>query len=193
MGNYLPTLSTLNSPGRASWPFVGHVAELKAVRQLVTHAKPGAGALALVNGEAGVGKSRFLQEIAARESGSAFVISLGCAAASGSDGHSLSEQLATALRDRDLRGLARRRPVLCTVDTLQKATPDDRIVVEALVKASMVNRVVVVMACTSEWSGIGGTTPAWFDDWTRAGAVSINLARLNRPRSELLLKAMLSA
>ena len=193
MGNYLPAPSTAESPSRPSWPFVGHIAELKTVRQLIAHAKPGAGVLVMINGEAGLGKSRFLQELAARESRSAAVISLGCTEASGSGEHSLTEQLAAALRDGDLHRLARQRPILCTVDDVHRATPDHRTVVEALVHASASNRVVVVMACTREWSGIGCTLPAWLDEWTRAGAVSMNLAHLDRPRSEILLKAMLSA
>lgn len=193
MGNYLPAFSPAASSSDPAWPFVGHVAQLKAVRQLVTRARTGAGAVAVISADPGYGKSRFLQEVAARESRSSFLISLGCGAGRGAQRRPLSEQLAAALRDRDLRSLTRQRPVLCTVDDLQKATLDDRSVVESLACDSTVNRIVLLAACASESSGMGVTTPAWLGDWMQTVMLSLSLTALNRPQAEILLKSMLSA
>jgi DNA-binding CsgD family transcriptional regulator len=181
MGNSLPSSfeSLADQPG---WPFVGRVAQVKAARQLVMRAKSGTGAVALIDGEPGMGKSRFLYEIAARESEAAVMIPLVCSAAVVDEGRPLREQLTAALRGRDLLGVARQRPVLCTIDDVHNATTDDRAVIETLASAAAAHRVVVLAACASEWSGA----------WTRGNVVSMNLAPLDRSRSEVLLKAMLS-
>ncbi len=182
MGNYLPS-SFESLADRPDWPFVGRVAQLKAVRQLVNRAKSGTGAAALIDAEPGMGKTRFLYEAAAREYGSAITIPLVCSAAVADEGRPLREQLNAALRGRDLPGIARQRPVLCIVDDVHNATTDDRAVIEMLANVATAHRVVVLAACASEWSGA----------WTRGGVVPVNLAPLDRSRSEILLKAMLSA
>jgi DNA-binding CsgD family transcriptional regulator len=184
MGNYLPISAPVTSPGEPSWPFVGHVAQIKAVRQLVAQAKPSAGAVALVCAGPGFGKSRFLREVAARESGSSAVMSLECAV-SVARRRSLREQLAAALGERDLRGFARGRSVLCTLDDLHEAALADRSAVEELVRAASSSGAVILAACASSWLGAS--------DLARAGAVCVELAALDAARSEIWLKAMLSA
>ena len=106
MGNDLP-LSFESLADHPGWPFVGRVAQLKAVRQLVTRAKSGTGAVALIGAEPGLGKSRFLHEAAARESGSAVTIPLVCSGAVAGGASPLRDQLTAALRGRDLLGVAR--------------------------------------------------------------------------------------
>src|SRR5580698_8418211 len=124
MGNYLPS-SFESLADYPSWPYVGRVAQLKAVRQLVTRATTGTGAVALIGADPGMGKSRFLYEVVARESGSALVIPLVCSAAPVDEGRPLRDQLTSALRGRDLPNVARQRPVLCSVDDAHNATTDD--------------------------------------------------------------------
>lgn len=51
-------------PLQARWPFVGRDGPRSDVRTLLTAAADGRGSLAMIGGEAGVGKSRFLREVA---------------------------------------------------------------------------------------------------------------------------------
>jgi predicted ATPase len=62
-----------------------------------------------------------------------------------------------------------------------------------LERIAAAHRVVVLASCASEWSGVGSSTPEWLGAWTRPGVASMNLTPLDRSRSEILLKAMLSA
>ncbi|HEY3675475.1 MAG TPA: LuxR C-terminal-related transcriptional regulator [Candidatus Tumulicola sp.] len=139
--------------------------------------------MALIGADPGMGKSRFLREVVAREVGSPVTIPLVCSAAVAGQTSPLRDQLTAALRGRDLHAVARQRPVLCTVDDVHNATIDDRTVVETLARSTLAHHVVVVASCASEWLGT----------WSQAGVVSMNLAPLDRSRSEILLKAMLSA
>ena len=55
-------VAMLGDPGGGRLPCVGRSAELEAVREMVTRAKRGDGALLLFSGEAGVGKTRMILE-----------------------------------------------------------------------------------------------------------------------------------
>src|SRR5687767_10370638 len=89
------------SPAR-SHPFVGRRTELATALLLLDAAARGTGAALLVTGEAGVGKSRLVAEVAARAAERGFVILTGHAVEGGGAYRPFAEALARPLRRQPL-------------------------------------------------------------------------------------------
>ncbi len=89
---------------------VGRADELAAVRLLVDAAAAGSGAAVLVTGEAGIGKSRLLDEVAERAAAAGMVVLSGRAVAGGGTYRALAEALLTHLRATRLDEPAELRP-----------------------------------------------------------------------------------
>jgi hypothetical protein len=66
--------------------FVGRRAEMASLAALMKRAHDGAAAFALIGGEAGVGKTRLVEELAAQASGAGFTVLVGHCIELGAEG-----------------------------------------------------------------------------------------------------------
>jgi len=98
------------SPGAGNTALVGRRAELATVRRLVDAVPRGDGALLLITGEAGIGKTRLVQEVAARAAVVGLAVLRGRAVQGGGTFRAVAEALARPLREHSLLDSVRLRP-----------------------------------------------------------------------------------
>ncbi|MFF2852344.1 BTAD domain-containing putative transcriptional regulator [Streptomyces sp. NPDC058001] len=153
-------------PGDAPPPLAGRSEETSQLMAVLSRAAPGRTACAVVSGEPGVGKTRLLDELAARAVSAGFAVARaqGGQAQGGSGGRSLpspAAQLLHALRQdgyepgvpvsgrtttgKLLQALSR-RPTLCIVDDLDEASPEVQSELRHIVEALPEGPIAVVCA-----------------------------------------------
>ena len=98
------------SPGAGNTALVGRRAELAAALRLVDAVAHGEGAMLLITGEAGIGKTRLVQEVAARAAVVGLPVLRGRAVLGGGTFRAVAEALARPLREHSLLESARLRP-----------------------------------------------------------------------------------
>lgn len=150
--------------------FVGRDAELARVQRLFSDAVLGAGAGLLIEGEPGIGKSRFLQEGAHLRS--PLVTSVVCSAAD-------------ALKR--LQPMPR-RPIAFFVDDLHQARASDSRAFSALLELAERFRIVVVGAYSSEM--MTSKLAAQIVRWWEAGTAHLRLPALRDAETELLIRSV---
>ncbi|WP_326813410.1 AAA family ATPase [Streptomyces scopuliridis] len=153
-------------PGDATPPLAGRSEEMSRLTAVLSKAAAGRTACGVVSGEPGVGKTRLLDEPAARAVSAGFAVARaqGGRVQGGSGGHSLpspAAQLLHALRQdgyergvpvsgrtttgKPLQALSR-RPTLCMVDDLDAASPGVQSELRQLVEALPEGPIAVVCA-----------------------------------------------
>lgn len=187
------------SPFAAPPHFVGRGADLARVQALFHDAALGQGCFLLVEGETGIGKSRFLAECASVNP-RAIVLEAHCG-----DGHLEGDDLASQLAAERRRSSSRsapghsallasiaerskRRPVVLLVDDVQSSTAGEHALLDSLVAMTRRHRVVVVATFVDDRLRRIGGPAVTADAWLAAGARSHRLEPLDESTMEIFVR-----
>ena len=187
------------SPFASPPPFVGRSADLAYVQALFHDASLGHGSLLIVEGERGIGKSRFLAECASVNP-RAMVLTGRCGEAL-VEGHDVGSQLAAGLQRSGGRAAAgtsavlssivdraRRKLLVILIDDIQSAGADDRAVLESLARIARSHRVAIVATFADDGLRRIGTPSALIEDRFDPGARRRRLRPLDEASMEILAR-----